>query len=463
MKRLILIFIFISGINLFGQITGTDFSLNIYKGKANYLDGYNQYLPDNYYIFDYELKISVGENKDDITEFFGTIWNIKRIAHKTNYIYSKQYLYDYTNKKMHLLKDYYSHEYEDLKHYGEGLADRFSRILNRKIKYYDLNAKQMQTNYKFAYITISEPNRFGEITTNKYHDNSLFYSVFNFYNYPYLNKVYKNSLKQPSIIDTKNIGLYEDILTLGSEYHDFYSIRDNNYYEYSSKDYIFRTNRDNYYSREDTNYYIIDLETKSKININYENAINKEEYEKELNKETKEIKSQISEKEKNIDKLKSELSNNMQNSAYWENQKEYWIKNKITVYTKKPYKKKKDEATDMATAEWEEKASSYQTNIDNLKKEIEKLENEIKELEKSIEELENIYKNKKNRELENKYIKIFREKFPELEDKYYYFGENSITTNSINFIPFKYLKPYFEESVKTKEQFYKFINFENEK
>ena len=46
---------------------------------------------------------------------------------------------------------------------------------------------------------------------------------------------------------------------------------------------------------------------------------------------------------------------------------------------------------------------------------------------------------------------------PELEDKYYYFGENSITTNSINFIPFKYLKPYFEESVKTKEQFYKFI------
>ena len=175
------------------------------------------------------------------------------------------------------------------------------------------------------------------------------------------------------------------------------------------------------------------------------------------------MKSQISEKEKNIDKLKSELSNNMQNSAYWENQKDYWIKNKITVYTKKPYKKKKDEATAMATAEWEEKASSYQAYTDNLKKEIEKLENEIKELEKSIEELENIYKNKKNRELENKYIKIFREKLPELEDKYYYFGENSITTNSINFIPFKYLKPYFEESVKTKEQFYKFINFENEK
>ena len=98
-----------------------------------------------------------------------------------------------------------------------------------------------------------------------------------------------------------------------------------------------------------------------------------------------------------------------------------------------------------------------------MKKEIEKLENEIKELEKSIEELENIYKNRKNSELENKYIKIFREKLPELEDEYYYLGENSITTNSINFIPFKYLKPYFEESVKTKEQFYKLINFENEK
>ena len=110
----------------------------------------------------------------------------------------------------------------------------------------------------------------------------------------------------------------------------------------------------------------------------------------------------------------------------------------------------------MATAEWEKEALGYQRGIDNSKKEIEKLENEIKEL-------ENIYKNRKNSELENKYIKIFREKLPELEDKYYYFGENSITTNSINFIPFKYLKPYFEESVKTKEQFYKFINFENEK
>lgn len=148
----------------------------------------------------------------------------------------------------------------------------------------------------------------------------------------------------------------------------------------------------------------------------------------------------------------------------WNNDKDSWIKDRITFYMKKPYKKKRAEATAMATAEWEEKVSSYQINIDNLKKEIEKLENEIKELEKSIEELENIYKNRKNSELENKYIKIFREKLPELEDEYYYLGENSITTNSINFIPFKYLKPYFErDNIKTKEQFYKLINFENEK
>lgn len=38
MKRLILIFIFVSGINLFAQ---ANFSLYIYKGKANYLKGYN--------------------------------------------------------------------------------------------------------------------------------------------------------------------------------------------------------------------------------------------------------------------------------------------------------------------------------------------------------------------------------------------------------------------------------------
>ena len=117
----------------------------------------------------------------------------------------------------------------------------------------------------------------------------------------------------------------------------------------------------------------------------------------------------------------------------------------------------------MATNDWEDNLLYKENRRDNVKNEIEKLENEIKELEKSIEELENIYKNRKNSELENKYIKIFREKLPELEDEYYYLGENSISTNSINFIPFKYLKPYFEESVKTKEQFYKFINFENEK
>ena len=472
MKRLILIFIFVSGINLFAK---ANFYLEIYEGKANYLDGYNQYLPANYYIFNYELKISIGENKDDVTELFGTIWDIKRIAHKTNYIYQKQYLYDYTNKKMYLLRDYYRHEYEDLKHYGGGLADGFLKILDKKIKYYDLNGKQMQTSYEFAYITISEPNRFGEITTNKtYHNdnNNLFYSVFDFYNYSYLNKVYKNSLKQPNIIDTKNIGLYinydfsiEDILTLGSEYHDYNSIKNESYYEYSGKDYIFLINEG-----RDT-YYIIDLETKSKVKINLTNAVSKEEYEKELNKETEKIKNQITEKEQNISELQSELSYAMQvidnfinnDKDDWNNDKDSWIKDRITFYMKKPYKKKRAEATAMATAEWEEKVSSYQINIDNLKKEIEKLENEIKELEKSIEELENIYKNRKNSELENKYIKIFREKLPELEDEYYYLGENSISTNSINFIPFKYLKPYFEESVKTKEQFYKLINFENEK
>ena len=399
-------------------------------------------MPSVYYIFNYKLDIRDGVN---------------------SYEYEKEYIYNYTNKKMYLLMDYMDYYYQVSFKY-------MKRDYN--IRYYDLNGKQRTNDYKFVRRTVKGTNRYGEEVVEyddyfEYNNSSL--TIFNSWSI----QSYKNSLKLPNVINPKNIGLYDiginnydgfsyrensGLLALGSEYqkiydyYDYYSIK-YNAYDYSGKDYIFGIN---IYNR----YYIIDLETKSKININ---GISKEEYEKELNKETEEMKSQISEKEKNIDKLKPELSINMQIYAGYENQKDYWINNKITVYMKKPYKKKKEEATAMATAEWEKDVSSYKTNIDNLKKEIEKLENEIKELEKSIEELENIYKNRKNSELENKYIKIFREKLPELEDEYYYLGENSITTNSINFIPFKYLKPYFEESVKTKEQFYKLINFENEK
>ena len=399
-------------------------------------------MPSVYYIFNYKLDIRDGVN---------------------SYEYEKEYIYNYTNKKMYLLKDYYSYYYGSLYNPKRGLV----------LKYYDLNGKQRTNDYEFTIRTVKGTNRYGdeivEYDDYTYKYASDYLKIFSSWSI----QSYKNSLKLPNVINPKNIGLYDiginnydgfsyrensGLLALGSEYqkiydyYDYYSIK-YNAYDYSGKDYIFGIN---IYNR----YYIIDLETKSKININ---GISKEEYEKELNKETEEMKSQISEKEKNIDKLKPELSINMQIYAGYENQKDYWINNKITVYMKKPYKKKKEEATAMATAEWEKDVSSYKTNIDNLKKEIEKLENEIKELEKSIEELENIYKNRKNSELENKYIKIFREKLPELEDEYYYLGENSITTNSINFIPFKYLKPYFEESVKTKEQFYKLINFENEK
>ena len=434
MKRLILIFIFVSGINLFAR---TNFSLDIYKRQANYLKGYNQYLPSVYYIFNYKLYIRDGVN---------------------SYEYEKEYIYNYTNKKMYLLMDYMDYYYQ--------VSFKYMKR-EHNIRYYDLNGKQRTNDYKFVRRTVKGTNRYGdEIIEDNYYDYLKIFSSWSI-------QSYKNSLKLPNVINPKNIGLYDidiginnydnpensGLLALGSEYQIYsYSYSDSGFncsgYDYSGKDYILGIN---IYNR----YYIIDLETKSKIN--YKNVINKEEYEKELNKETEKIKNQITEKEKNIDKLKPELSINMQIYAGYENQKDYWINNKITVYMKKPYKKKKEEATAMATAEWEKDVSSYKTNIDNLKKEIEKLENEIKELEKSIEELENIYKNRKNSELENKYIKIFREKLPELEDKYYYFGENSITTNSINFIPFKYLKPYFEESVKTKEQFYKFINFENEK
>ncbi|TXJ20973.1 hypothetical protein EPJ79_07535 [Brachyspira aalborgi] len=99
------------------------------------------------------------------------------------------------------------------------------------------------------------------------------------------------------------------------------------------------------------------------------------------------------------------------------------------------------------------------SELNGLEYKLEKNKKEIEELKNELEELKNIKKDMEK----NEYIKYFREKFPELENDFYYLGENSITTNSINFIPFKYLKPYFEESVKTKEQFYKLINFENEK
>lgn len=442
MKRLILIFIFVSGINLFAR---TNFSLDIYKGQANYLKGYNQYLPSVYYIFNYKLYIRDGVN---------------------SYEYEKEYIYNYTNKKMYLLMDYMDYYYQ--------VSFKYMKR-EHNIRYYDLNGKQRTNDYKFVRRTVKGTNRYGdEIIEDNYYDYLKIFSSWSI-------QSYKNSLKLPNVINPKNIGLYDidiginnydnpensGLLALGSEYQIYsYSYSDSGFncsgYDYSGKDYILGIN---IYNR----YYIIDLETKSKIN--YKNVINKEEYEKELNKETEKIKNQITEKEQNISELQSELSYAMQvidnfinnDKDDWNNDKDSWIKDRITFYMKKPYKKKRAEATAMATAEWEEKVSSYQINIDNLKKEIEKLENEIKELEKSIEELENIYKNRKNSELENKYIKIFREKLPELEDEYYYLGENSIITNSIHFIPFKYLKPYFEGNIKTKEQFYKLINFENEK
>lgn len=431
MKRLILIFIFVSGINLFAR---TNFSLDIYKGQANYLKGYNQYLPSVYYIFNYKLDIRDGVN---------------------SYEYEKEYIYNYTNKKMYLLMDYMDYYYQVSFKY-------MKREYN--IRYYDLNGKQRTNDYKFTIRTVKGTNRYGEeVVEYEYNNSSL--TIFNSWSI----QSYKNSLKLPNIINPKNIGLYDigrnysyygisrkngGLLALGSEYQIYLTTSDFSYDssgdDYSGKDYILGTS------------YIIDLETKSEVNINLTNAVSKEEYEKELNKETEEMKSQISEKEKIIAKRQSELPYLIQEVDSFNNNKDSWIKNRANFYIKNE-KRKKEEANTMATNDWEDNLLYKENRRDNVKNEIEKLENEIKELEKSIEELENIYKNRKNSELENKYIKIFREKLPELEDEYYYLGENSITTNSINFIPFKYLKPYFEESVKTKEQFYKLINFENEK
>lgn len=416
MKRLILIFIFVSGINLFAQ---ANFYLEIYKGKANYLKGYNQYLPSVYYIFNYRLYIIDGVN---------------------HYEYKKEYIYNYTNKKMYLLKDYYRYYY---------YYNSYNLKRGTEEKFYDLNGKRREGGYSFAKRTVKGTNRYGDeiveydnYTVNKYASDSLI--IFGSWSI----QSYENSLKLPNVINANNIGLYDiwgGLLALGSEYQIY-----DNGYDYSGKDYILGTS------------YIIDLEIKSEVNINLTNAVSKEEYEKELNKETEEMKSQISEKEKIIDKRQSELPYLIQEVDSFNNNKDSWIKNRANFYIKNE-KRKKEEANTMATNDWEDNLLYKENRRDNVKNEIEKPENEIKELEKSIEELENIYKNRKNSELENKYIKIFREKLPELEDKYYYLGENSISTNSINFIPFKYLKAYFEESVKTKEQFYKLINFENEK
>ena len=421
MKRLILIFIFVSGINLFAQ---ANFYLEIYKGKANYLKGYNQYLPSVYYIFNYRLYIIDGVN---------------------HYEYKKEYIYNYTNKKMYLLKDYYWYYY---------YYNSYNLKRGTEEKFYDLNGKRREGGYSFAKRTVKGTNRYGDeiveydnYTVNKYASDSLI--IFGSWNI----QSYENSLKLPNVINANNIGLYDiwgGLLALGSEYQ-IYDDDSGEYngYDYSGKDYILGTS------------YIIDLETKSKIN--YENVISKEEYEKELNKETEKIKNQISEKEKIIAKRQSELPYLIQEVDSFNNNKDSWIKNRANFYIKNE-KIKKEEANAMATSDWEDNLLYKENRRDNVKNEIEKLENEIKELEKSIEELENIYKNRKNSELENKYIKIFREKLPELEDEYYYFGENSISTNSINFIPFRYLKPYFErDNIKTKEQFYKLINFENEK
>lgn len=377
-------------------------------------------MPSVYYIFNYILNIN-------------------------NYLIEKEYIYNYTNKKMYLLKDYYSYYYGSLYNPKRDLV----------LKYYDLNGKQRTNDYEFTIRTVKGTNRYGdEIIEDNYYDytgkyiNNDYLKIFSSWSI----QSYKNSLKLPNVINPKNIGLYDiwgGLLALGSEYqiYDDDDSREYNGYDYSGKDYILGTS------------YIIDLETKSKININ---GISKEEYEKELNKETEEMKSQISEKEKIIDKRQSELPYLIQEVDSFNNNKDSWIKNRANFYIKNE-KRKKEEANTMATNDWEDNLLYKENRRDNVKNEIEKLENEIKELEKSIEELENIYKNRKNSELENKYIKIFREKLPELEDEYYYLGENSISTNSINFIPFKYLKPYFEGNIKTKEQFYKFINFENEK
>ena len=427
MKRLILIFIFVSGINLFAQ---ANFSLYIYKGKANYLKGYNQYLPSVYYIFNYILNIN-------------------------NYLIEKEYIYNYTNKKMYLLKDYYSYYYGSLYNPKRDLV----------LKYYDLNGKQRTNDYEFTIRTVKGTNRYGdEIIEDNYYDytgkyiNNDYLKIFSSWSI----QSYENSLKLPNVINPKNIGLYDiwgGLLALGSEYQIYDDdSREYNGYDYSGKDYIFGINiyNDSIY----TNYYIIDLETKSKIN--YKNVINKEEYEKRL----KEYENKLKEREEKITELEAEISKNMDSLESLRKYKDDFIREETAFYMRNGYSKEEAEA--MAEKVWKNsgntahqysKLNGLEYKLEKNKKEIEELKNELEELKNELEELKNIKKDMEK----NEYIKYFREKFPELENDFYYLGENSITTNSINFIPFKYLKPYFEESVKTKEQFYKLINFENEK
>ena len=442
MKRLILIFIFVSGINLFAQ---ANFSLYIYKGKANYLKGYNQYLPSVYYIFNYILNIN-------------------------NYLIEKEYIYNYTNKKMYLLKDYYSYYYGSLYNPKRDLV----------LKYYDLNGKQRTNDYEFTIRTVKGTNRYGdEIIEDNYYDytgkyiNNDYLKIFSSWSI----QSYENSLKLPNVINPKNIGLYDiwgGLLALGSEYQIYDDdSREYNGYDYSGKDYIFGINiyNDSIY----TNYYIIDLETKSKIN--YKNVINKEEYEKRL----KEYENKLKEREEKITELEAEISKNMDSLESLRKYKDDFIREETAFYMRNGYSKEEAEA--MAEKVWknsgntahqysklnglEYKLEKNKKEIEELKNELEELKNELEELKNELEELKNELEELKNikKDMEkNEYIKYFREKFPELENDFYYLGENSITTNSINFIPFKYLKPYFErDNIKTKEQFYKLINFENEK
>lgn len=428
MKRLILIFIFVSGINLFAQ---ANFSLYIYKGKANYLKGYNQYLPSVYYIFNYILNIN-------------------------NYLIEKEYIYNYTNKKMYLLKDYYSYYYGSLYNPKRDLV----------LKYYDLNGKQRTNDYEFTIRTVKGTNRYGdEIIEDNYYDytgkyiNNDYLKIFSSWSI----QSYENSLKLPNVINPKNIGLYDiwgGLLALGSEYQ-IYDDDSSEYngYDYSGKDYIFGINiyNDSIY----TNYYIIDLETKSKIN--YKNVINKEEYEKRL----EEYENKLKEREEKITELEAEISKNMDSLESFRKYKDDFIREETAFYMRNGYSKEEAEA--MAEKVWKNsgntahqysKLNGLEYKLEKNKKEIEKLKNELEELKNELEELKNIKKDMEK----NEYIKYFRKKFPELENDFYYLGENSITTNSINFIPFKYLKPYFErDNIKTKEQFYKLINFENEK
>lgn len=388
-------------------------------------------MPSVYYIFNYILNIN-------------------------NYLIEKEYIYNYTNKKMYLLKDYYSYYYGSLYNPKRDLV----------LKYYDLNGKQRTNDYEFTIRTVKGTNRYGdEIIEDNYYDytgkyiNNDYLKIFSSWSI----QSYENSLKLPNVINPKNIGLYDiwgGLLALGSEYQ-IYDDDSSEYngYDYSGKDYIFGINiyNDSIY----TNYYIIDLETKSKIN--YKNVINKEEYEKRL----EEYENKLKEREEKITELEAEISKNMDSLESFRKYKDDFIREETAFYMRNGYSKEEAEA--MAEKVWKNsgntahqysKLNGLEYKLEKNKKEIEKLKNELEELKNELEELKNIKKDMEK----NEYIKYFRKKFPELENDFYYLGENSITTNSINFIPFKYLKPYFErDNIKTKEQFYKLINFENEK